>query len=367
MSSGSGRLSDWEEFGVTAPLHDRLVGCSKFVRELDGLISQLAPTDMTVLISGESGTGKDIVARLLHQRSSRKGRPFVKVNCPAIPSELIESELFGYEKGAFTGAHTAKPGRFELAEKGTIFLDEVTEILEASQVKLFTALDGEPYMRIGGVNPIQPNVRIVSATNVPIDEALATGRIRRDVYSRLSEFVIHMVPLRERRDDIPVLAEHFNYNFSKKIDKDYEPIPDEVLEGMQDLDWRGNVRALAARVKEYVVTGQEATLLDDSGPQLAAAAVRPIVDAPVAVEPEERRKFTSLKEATRIAVELTERALIEEALRYTLWNRRKAAKLLDISYSSLLRRIDQYSIGKDTPAQNAKPATGAIPVGASGA
>jgi len=343
MSSERGRLVEWEEFGVTAPLHERLVGCSKFVRELDDLISQLAPTDMTVLISGESGTGKDIVARLLHQRSARKGRPFVKVNCPAIPSELVESELFGYEKGAFTGAHTAKPGRFELAERGTIFLDEVTEILEASQVKLFTALDGEPYMRIGGVNPIQPNVRIVSATNVPIEEALASGRIRRDVYSRLSEFVIHMLPLRDRRDDIPVLAEHFNFNFCKKMDKEYEPIDDDVLERMQELDWRGNIRALAARVKEYVSSGAEAALLDDSGPQLP---VKPVAKRPAEAPADPGRKFTSLKEATRMAVELTERALIEEALRFTLWNRRKAAKLLDISYSSLLRRIDAYSIGQ---------------------
>ncbi len=361
MSSDRGRLADWEEFGVTAPLHERLVGCSKFIRELDGIITQLAPTDMTVLICGESGTGKDIVARLLHQRSSRKGRPFVKVNCPAIPSELVESELFGYEKGAFTGAHTAKPGRFEMAEKGTIFLDEIMEILEASQVKLLTALDGEPYLRIGGVNPVQPNVRIVSATNVPIEDALATGRIRRDVYSRLSEFVVHMLPLRERRDDIPVLAEHFNYNFSKKVDKEYEPIADDVLERMQELNWRGNIRALAARVKEYVATGTGAALLDDSGPQLAVA--RTSAEPAGAADGGEGRKFTSLREATRIATELTERALIEEALRYTLWNRRKAAKLLDISYSSLLRRIDAYAIGKGlTP-----KAVPGFPAGVSGA
>jgi len=358
MSTDRGRNVEGAEFGVTAPLHERLVGRSKFVRELDDLITQLAPTDMTVLISGESGTGKDIVARLLHQRSNRKGRPFVKVNCPAIPGELVESELFGYEKGAFTGAHTAKPGRFELAEKGTIFLDEVTEISETSQVKLFTALDGEPYMRIGGVHPIQPNVRIVTATNVPIEDALASGRIRRDVYSRLSEFVIHMLPLRERRDDIPVLAEHFNYNFSKKMDKEYEPIEEDILERMQELDWRGNIRALSARVKEYVATGSESVLLDDSGPSLIApaAAARPqpaVVEAPAAPP-----RFTSLKEATRIAVELTERALIEEALRYTLWNRRKAAKLLDISYSSLLRRIDAYGIGRTS-----SPSAPQIPAG----
>lgn len=356
MSTDRRRNIEWAEYGVTAPLHERLVGRSKFIRELDELISQLAPTDMTVLISGESGTGKDIVARLMHQRSNRKGRPFVKVNCPAIPGELVESELFGYEKGAFTGAHTAKPGRFELAEKGTIFLDEVTEISEASQVKLFTALDGEPYMRIGGVQPIQPNVRIVTATNVPIEEALASGRIRRDVYSRLSEFVIHMLPLRERREDIPVLAEHFNFNFSKKIDKEYEPIEEDILERMQELDWRGNIRALSARVKEYVATGSESVLLDDSGPSLVApvpARPQPVVAEAPAAPP----KFTSLKEATRIAVELTERALIEEALHYTLWNRRKAAKLLDISYSSLLRRIDAYGIGRTSEPSSPSPAT----------
>jgi two-component system response regulator AtoC len=270
----------------------------------------------------------------------------VKVNCPAIPAELVESELFGYEKGAFTGAHTAKPGRFELAEKGTIFLDEVTEISEASQVKLITALDGEPYMRIGGVQAIHPDVRIVTATNVPIEDALASGRIRRDVYSRLSEFVIHMLPLRKRVDDIPVLAEHFNYNYSKKVDKPYEPIADHVLSHMQDLEWRGNVRALAARVKEYVATGDESVLLDESsGHQSQGNGVTAAPQDAQRKAPAEKT-FTSLKEATRIAVELTERALIEEALRYTLWNRRKAAKLLDISYSSLLRRIDAYGIGK---------------------
>ena len=341
----SERLQSWAEYGVMAPLHERLVGRSEFVRELDEHITQLAGTEMTVLISGESGTGKDIVARLLHQRSSRKSRPFVKVNCPAIPAELVESELFGYEKGAFTGAHTAKPGRFELAEKGTIFLDEITEICESSQVKLITALDGDPYMRIGGVQPIHPDVRIVTATNVPIEEALASGRIRRDVYSRVSEFVIHMLPLRERADDIPVLAEHFNYNFSRKVEKPYTPIADRILSRMQELQWRGNIRALAARVKEFVATGDEGVLLDDSNGPL-----EPPRSAPTPHEqprPAENEKtFTSLKEATRIAVELTERALIEEALRHTLWNRRKAARLLEISYSSLLRRIDQYAIGK---------------------
>lgn len=339
------------ERGVFSPLHGRLVGRSHFIQELDELITKLAPTDMSVLITGESGTGKDIVARLLHTRSNRKSRPFVKINCPAIPDDLVESELFGYEKGAFTGAHTAKPGRFEIAAKGTIFLDEITEISKSSQAKLLTVLDGEPFMRIGGVRPIQPDARIVTATNVALDEAIASGRLRKDVYARLSGFVLHLVPLRERVEDIPLLAEHFNYNYCKKISKTYEPIDEAILDQMQHFAWRGNVRALAARVKEFVATGIESALTAEREPARAPAPSPPSGEqpGPVAEMPgtAPEREFTPLKEATRISVELTERALIEEALHYTLWNRRKAAKLLDISYSSLLRRIDAYSIGKD--------------------
>lgn len=349
--SSNGPDSPQRDYGVFAPLHEQLVGRSHLIEELDELITRLAPTDMAVLITGESGTGKDIVAHLLHTRSARKSHPFVKINCPAIPDELLESELFGYEKGAFTGAHTAKPGRFELAAKGTIFLDEITEISEASQAKLLTALDAEPYMRIGGVHPIQPDVRIVTATNVALDEAIASGRLRKDVYARLSGFVLHLPPLRERAEDIPLLAEHFNFNYCKKISKTYEPIDDAVLEKMQRLTWRGNVRELSARVKEYVATDIESVLCAERAPAQALAPSplsrdqrSAVADMPGAV-PE--KKFTPLKEATRIAVELTERALIEEALHYTLWNRRKAAKLLEISYSSLLRRIEAYAIGKD--------------------
>ena len=349
--SSNGPDSPEADYGVFAPLHDRLVGRSHFIQELDELINQLAPTNMAILIAGESGTGKDIVARLLHTRSGRKSRPFVKINCPAIPDELLESELFGHEKGAFTGAHTAKPGRFELAAKGTIFLDEITELSEASQAKLLTVLDGEPYMRIGGVHPIQPDARIVTATNVALDEAIASGRLRKDVYARLSGFVLHLAPLRERTEDIPLLAEHFNFNYCKKTSQTYEPIDDALLEKMQGLAWPGNVRALAARVKEYVATGIESVLSAERAPALAfepspssGKQQSAVSDIPDAV-PE--KEFTPLKEATRISVELTERALIEEALHYTLWNRRKAAKLLDISYSSLLRRIETYGIGKE--------------------
>ena len=329
------------------------------MQEVFRAIGRPSQSNISVLINGESGTGKELVAHALHHHSPRRDKPFVPLNVAAIPKELVESELFGHEKGAFTGAHTAKPGRLELAANGTLFLDEITEISAASQAKLLTALDGEPYMRIGGVHPIQPGARIVTATNVSLEEAISSGKLRKDVYARLSDFVLHLIPLREHAEDIPLLAEHFNFNFCKKIDKDYEPVREQVLERMQSLQWQGNVRALAARVKEYVATDIESVLTAERAPEggfkppanLSEAQRSDSASAPMLPE----RKFTPLKEATRISVELTERALIEEALHYTLWNRRKAAKLLQISYSSLLRRIEAYSIGREQSADAHAP------------
>lgn len=332
---------------VYGPLHENLVGRGAFVEEVNDLITRLSDSNLSVLITGETGTGKDIVARLLHRRSMRSSHPFVKVNCPALPHDLLESELFGYEKGAFTGARTPKPGRFELADKGTIFLDEIAEISESVQVKLMQVLDGEPFMRIGGMKPVHAKARIVAATNVPLDRAVGDGRLRKDISYRLSEFVIHMAPLRERLEDLPLLAEHFNYNFCKSLDREYEPISDDVLHRMNALPWRGNIRELAAKVKEFVATGDTACLVEDRTPPGSNGKTAPQKGpANANGSANGERQFESLKNATRRAVEETERRLIEEALRYTLWNRRKAAKLLQISYSSLLRRIDSYQIGK---------------------
>ena len=330
--------------------------------EVNELIRQLAPSDLTVLITGESGTGKDITARLLHQLSPRNEKPFIKVNCPAIPESILESELFGYEKGAFTGAVTSKPGRLELAHGGVIFLDEIAETTLAVQGKLLQVLDGEPILRIGGVAPIECDVRVLAATNVALEEAVRVGRMREDMFYRLSEVQLHLPPLRERLEDLPLLAEHFSYNYFKKLNKPYKPLPEELLEAMQALTWRGNVRELASCVKKYVSSGDPKALLGEE----TTAALPPIsVSSPEASEPEsdvpealpvpettpsavvpEPRRFPRLKDASRKAVEETERRLIEEALAHTLWNRRQAAKLLDISYSSLLRRIEAYHIGK---------------------
>lgn len=333
---------------VYGPLHETLLGESKFVREVNELVDRLADSDLTVLITGETGTGKDVVARMLHRKSTRNAHAFVKVNCPALPEDLLESELFGYEKGAFTGARTPKPGRFELADDGTIFLDEIGEISEGVQAKLMQVLDGESFMRIGGTKPVQTNARIVAATNVNIEEAVERGTLREDIAYRLSELVIHMAPLRERVGDIPILAEHFNYNYCKRLEKDYEQIPGPVLEQMKALTWPGNIRELAARVKQYVATYDVRVLVEETDRAIdkTEAKDRQRNGGAKGGNGHAERTFESLKEAARRAVEETERALIEDALRYTLWNRRKAAKLLSISYSSLLRRIDAYEIGK---------------------
>lgn len=375
---------------LSSPLHETLLGTSPAMSEVNDLIHRLARTSMTVLITGETGTGKDITARLLHRHSPRSAKPFVKVNCPAIPESILESELFGYERGAFTGAGSAKPGRLELAHTGTIFLDEIAEMSYAVQGKLLQLLDGEPIMRIGGVTPIQCDVRVIAATNITLEEAVQQERMREDVYYRLSEVQIHIPPLRERIQDIPLLAEHFNYNFLQKLGRTYEPIESAHIAQMQQQPWRGNVRELGACVKKFVATGDPMQLLgDETMPETSRgrsngnpqALVDPVPGTGVivpldgktkptpptsvsekTVNKEEKRvengsdrkppKIMPLKEATQRAVESTERTLIEEALRQTLWNRRKAAKLLDVSYSSLLRRIDAYGIGKNESENN---------------
>tara|TARA_R110001592_G_scaffold79687_2_gene238197 strand:- start:211 stop:1221 length:1011 start_codon:yes stop_codon:yes gene_type:complete len=334
---------------VTLPLHEHLIGDDPRVREVDDLITRLARVDLCVLIRGETGTGKDIVAKMLHRRSPRYGKSFIKVNCPSIPTDILESELFGYERGAFTGADTSKPGRFEMAHEGTLFLDEICETDPQVQVKLLQVLDGEPILRIGGTEPVHSNTRVIAATNLELDEAVASGRLREDISFRLREVVVEIPPLRERREDISLLAEHFNYNMCKMMKKDYVPLSGDLLDALRKLNYPGNVRELSGRIKKYVTTGQVDLLLSE---ERATGGVEfPEYDSKSLTigstsSGQEERTFIPLKEAARLAAEAAERALIEETLNYTLWNRRKAAKLLSTSYSSLLRRIEAYGIGK---------------------
>src|SRR3954470_10443024 len=222
----------------------RLVGESSAIRQIYSVIEKVADTPSTVLISGESGTGKELIARALHEYSSRHAGPFIKINCAAIPKTLMESELFGYEKGAFTGAVGAKPGRFELAHGGTLFLDEIGEIPVEMQVKLLRVLQESEFERVGGIRTIKVDVRLVTATNRDLVEEIGAGAFREDLYYRLNVVPIHIPPLRERREDIPLLADHFIAKFNDRLKKQITSIAPDAVERLVAYHWPGNIREL---------------------------------------------------------------------------------------------------------------------------
>src|SRR5881396_1902561 len=234
-----------------------IIGESPAIQEMLVKIEQMAPVTSTVLIEGESGTGKELVARGIHDLSPRRGKPFIAVNCAAIPDTLLESELFGHEKGAFTGAAERRLGRFELAEGGTVFLDEVGEMAPATQVKLLRVLEDRTFFRVGGTQPIKVDVRVIAATNKSLKEQVALGRFRDDLFYRLNVLYIYLPPLRERRTDIPLLVRRFIAEFAATHDRNFRGITREALQILVDADWPGNVRQLRNLVESMVVLAPE--------------------------------------------------------------------------------------------------------------
>jgi len=321
--------------------YDKLIGDSSGMLQIKAVIEQVADSELTVLIRGESGTGKEIVARMLHSLSNRKSGPFVKVNCAAIPHELLEAELFGYEKGAFTGAHKTKPGRFEMANKGTIFLDEIGDMPMELQSKLLQVLEQYEFMRVGGIKTIKVDTRIVCATNRELEKALKEGTIREDLFYRLNEVTLILPPLRERKEDIPLLIEHFQQKYYALYNKNYRPLSPATLELLQDFDWPGNVRQMENLIKQVVVREDENVLRDAIQSRSVESGSPPISTHPVS-DP----KNFSLKKRVGVAVASEEKTLIAQALHKTNWNRRKSAQLLEISYRSLLYKIKEYQIGQ---------------------
>jgi DNA-binding NtrC family response regulator len=321
--------------------YDKLIGDSPGMLQIKAVIEQVADSELTVLIRGESGTGKEIVARMLHSLSSRKTGPFAKVNCAAIPHELLEAELFGYEKGAFTGAHKTKPGRFEMANKGTIFLDEIGDMPLELQSKLLQVLEQYEFMRVGGIKTIKVDTRIVCATNRDLEKALKEGTIREDLFYRLNEVTLNLPPLRERREDIPLLIEHFLQNYYALYNKNYRPLSPTTIELLQSFDWPGNVRQMENLIKQVVVREDENVLRD-------AIQSRPVesISLPTASNFISDPKGFSLKKRVGAAVASEEKILITQVLSKTNWNRRKAAQILEISYRSLLYKIKEYAIGQ---------------------
>ena len=347
-----------------------LLGSSDKMREVRDLIARVADTDVTVLIRGESGTGKELVARAIHESSPRRQRTFVKVNCAALPSELLESELFGFERGAFTGAIQQKPGKFEFAHEGTMFLDEISEMHPPLQSKLLQVLQDGEFARLGGRRDVRVDVRIVAATNRDIECAVAEGQFREDLYFRLNVVCITLPPLRQRRDEIPLLTERFLEQYADHYNRPRLSLAEETKRLFNEYDWPGNVRELENLVKRAVVLGSDDSIrreladaiagrrrlpgpipaLQPRTPETAAASAA--APAPVAAAPQERAPAEapavtgSLKDIARHAAREAERDLIYRTLQQTRWNRREAAEILGVSYKALLYKIKEAELDK---------------------
>jgi two-component system response regulator AtoC len=320
-----------------------LCGSGK-MQPIRDLVSKVAATNTTVLLRGESGVGKEIVARAIHKASPRAGKQFLKVNCAALPGELLESELFGHEKGAFTGAYRQKPGKFEAADEGTLLLDEIGEIPLRLQAKLLHVLQDGEFSRVGGEKIIGTDVRLIAATNRDFEASMRAHQFREDLYYRLNVIEIRIPPLRERRDEIPVLLDHFLRKFNAQYGRSVD-VPPETVRAFLEYHWPGNIRELENALKRIVVLGSARPVhveivgnlsatarpsIRPSGPLLEG---RPSADTPI-----------SLKDIARQAARDAERVAIKEVLDRVHWNRAKAARLLQISYKALLYKIVQCGL-----------------------
>jgi two-component system response regulator AtoC len=310
-------------------------GRSEAMRHLRMNFDRLASANVPVLIQGESGTGKDVIARLIHSGSPWADGPFVKVNCPAIPHNLIESELFGYEPGAFTGANGSKPGRVELAHHGTLFLDEISELDIAVQSKLLQFLQDGQFTRIGGQEDRRVDVRLVCASNRRLEDEVTKGTFRQDLFYRINALVVQVPPLRQRTCDIPVLAEYFLQLFNDRYNSRSAPFSERLLSALAAHSWPGNIRELENLVRRYVILGSEDAVFGELTPRNFNH--RPSPEIPL-------DKPFSLKEITRAAVRDVERTVILKILEANQWNRRRTARALKISYRALLYKLKEAGV-----------------------
>jgi len=324
---------------LAAPPTSEIVGRSPAMRRVYELVELVAPTDSVVLLQGESGTGKELIAQAIHDHSSRASKPFVKVNCAALTETLLESELFGHEKGAFTGAYRQKKGKFELAHQGSILLDEVADLSPATQAKLLRVLQEYAFERVGGTETLRVDVRVIAATNADLKARVAAGRFRDDLYYRLSVVPIRLPPLRERKEDIPALVSYFLETFAQRYGKPNLELTPELLDALVRYDWPGNVRELQNCVERMVVTARS-TLL---GVECLPAEMRPTAPPPI-----------PLSLVGQKLEELEER-LIRETLEYTSGDRRKAASMLGVALRTLQRRIKELGLKRRRDSRDAPP------------
>lgn len=318
---------------------EKIIGNSKKMKEIFMLIHQASQSDITVLIQGETGTGKELIAKAIHYNSKRKNGPFVAVNCAAIPETLIESELFGHEKGAFTGAISRKIGRFEQANGGTILLDEIGEMQPTLQVRLLRVLQEREIQRVGGLNAIPIDVRVIASTNTDLEAAIKSGKFREDLFYRISAFPIVIPPLRERIDDIPLLAEHFLSKFSAKLGKSISVISSEAMELLMKYHWPGNVRELESAIERGVLLETSGVLQAENLPQsILSISNKPKMDIGFINQKSEKDENIILP-----LDEIEKRALIN-ALKITGNNIQKAAKALGINRATVYRKLEKYNL-----------------------
>jgi two-component system, NtrC family, response regulator AtoC len=343
-------------------------GDSPDMKAIATVIEQVSDSDVTVLIRGESGVGKELVARAIHQRSSRRERPFVKVNCAALPAELLESELFGHEKGAFTGAATTRIGKFEQAHTGTIFLDEIGEMKASLQAKMLHVLQDAQFTKLGSNRPIDVDVRVVAATNRDLESMMLRGEFREDLYYRLKVIEVTVPPLRERRNEIVHLTEFFIDRYARRYNRPVRQLTEELARLFQTYDWPGNIRELENMIKRIVILQDESLVVREmsraprtsvafagavAGDARAATADEPDdvdegaddepqPDVPVAMAPAGSR----LADVAKAAALKAERTIIEDTLNQVQWNRRRAAEQLGVSYKTLLNKIKESGISR---------------------
>jgi Nif-specific regulatory protein len=306
-----------------------IIGNSNEMQEVYDLIRQLADSDTTVLLRGESGTGKELVAHAIHYASSRAHKPFIKVNCAALPETIIESELFGHEKGAFTGALHQRKGRFELAHRGTLFLDEIGDLSMMTQIKLLRVLQEKEFERVGGIETIKTDVRIVAATNRNLEELIKKNRYREDLYYRLNVFPMHIPPLRERKTDILLLADHFIEKYSRAAGKNIRRISTPAIDMLMAYHWPGNVRELENCIERAVVISNDDVIHGHHLPPTLQTA---------------EASDTTIRETLDETLESVERELLIEALKSSRGNMAKAARLINISDRRMGLRIQKYGI-----------------------
>jgi transcriptional regulator with PAS, ATPase and Fis domain len=299
----------------------------------------VAGTDVPVLILGESGVGKEVIASFIHEQSNRSDGPFVKVNCAALPHELLESELFGYERGAFTGAIRDKIGKFEQADKGTLLLDEIGEMSPHLQAKLLHVLQDAEFSRLGGKKPVKVNVRVLAATNKKLKEAVLKGEFRNDLYFRLNVIKLEVPPLRERREDIPLLCNSFLEKYRERYQSPVQQFPKEVMEAFFRYDWPGNVRQLENIVKRYLILPDA-----DVTSELRGGSSEP-VSQPV------QTANVSLKEVAGHAAEVAEKEVVLRVLEETGWNRKESARRLRISYKALRNKLKKWQLVRERPGE----------------